>query len=137
MRRTWTPVVAAFVTASLVTLLGVRFFFRPIAEADVPAEVTLSPALGFFIYVGLCVALFHWMALQMRSAGKAAFGLAAAQFVLAADLALRGERGLVTLAASGVLLAVTWTCVAVVYSWLSSERARGAFTPQKRSGDVP
>jgi hypothetical protein len=70
MKGTWKSVFAAFVTASLVTLIGVRFFFQPIAEADVPTEMALPPAVGFVVYVGLCVALFHWMALQCTMPGR-------------------------------------------------------------------
>lgn len=124
MKRNWKAVAAAFVTALVVTLVGVMFFFRPIAAADpAPGHSPLPQALGFFIYVGLCVALFDWLARQMQGAAKAAFALAAAQFILIVDLALSGERGLLTLAAGGALLAVTWVCVAFVYSRFTSGKS--------------
>lgn len=123
MKQRWKPLTAAFVTAAVLTLAGVVLFFQPIAEADAVAGVPLPPPLAFFIYVALCVALFDWLAREMRSAGKAAFALVACQFVLVLDLALRGERGLMTLAASGTLMAVTWFCVAFVYARLSPRKA--------------
>jgi hypothetical protein len=113
-------VAGALATASAITLSGVIFFFQPVAESDTATGIAPLPApVAFLIYVGLCVALFDWLALQMRSATKAAFALATSQFVLVVDLTLRGERGFVTLIASGVLLAATWSGVAYVYSRLS------------------
>jgi hypothetical protein len=123
MNRTWKSAVAAFLTASIITFVGIVFFFAPIADSDpVPAAAPVPAPVGFFIYVALAVALYDWLANQMNSAAKAAFGLAAAQFVLVIDFTLRGERGLVTLVASGILLAVTWSCVAFVYSKFSPGR---------------
>lgn len=118
MRHRWKPVTAAFVTAAVVTLAGVVLFFQPVAESDAVSGAPVPQPVGFLVYVGLCVALFDWLAFQMRSAWKAAFALAAGQYVVVIDLALRGERGLLTLAASGALLAVTWLCVGFVYARL-------------------
>lgn len=109
-------ITAAFITALVVTLVDVVFFFRPIAGADAGPVVTLSAPFVLLIYVGLCVALFQWLALEMSSAWKAAFAVAASQYALVIDLTLRGERGLVTMAASGILLAATWSAVAFAYS---------------------
>ncbi len=124
MKTRWKPLVAAFATAAVLTLVGVVFFFRPIAEADPGPAVALPAPLALVIYVGLCVALFHWLAVEMSSAPRAAFAVAACQYALVIDLTMRGERGLVTMAASGILLAATWAAVATVYSRFqqSSER---------------
>ncbi len=117
MRRNWKSILAAFVTSCVVTILGVKFFFGPIAEADTPSGPLLSPFVGFFIYVSLSIALFDWVARQLHNAYKAALIIAASQFILVnVDFVFRGERGLVTAAASTALLAVTWFFIAFAYS---------------------
>ncbi len=121
--RNWKSITAAFVASSVVTLAGVIFFFGPIAKADTTSGPLLSPAAGFFIYVVLSVALFDWIARLIDNPYKAAFIIAASQFILVnVDFVLRGERGLMTAAASTVLLAATWFSVAFAYSIFSRER---------------
>jgi hypothetical protein len=117
MRQNWKSILAAFVASCVVTLVGVKFFFGPIAESDAPSGPLLSPAVGFFIYVSISIALFDWVARQLQNAYKAAFIIGASQFILVnIDFVLRGERGLTTAAASTALLVVTWISVAVAYS---------------------
>ncbi len=111
-------ILTSFVVASVVTLGGVLFFFNPIAEAESSSGPLVSPAVNFFIYVVLIVALFDWAAFQMRSAYRAAFIIAASQFVLVnVDYVLAGKRGLVTAGASTLILILTWTCIAFAYSY--------------------
>ncbi len=113
-------IVAAFVAASVINFLGVVYFFAPIAASDNSAEAILPPAIAFLIYVVLSVALFDWAARQMRSAYKAAFVVATAQFLLVnVDFVLAGKRGLMTGIASTILLIVTWSCVAYAYSFFT------------------
>ena len=107
--------IGALIAAAVVNLLGVVFFFRPIAEQDRPGAPLLPAPLAFLVYVVLCVALFDWLARGLRSPAKAAFAVAACQYALVVDLTLRGERGVMTAAASAVLLAVTWVPVAWIY----------------------
>ena len=92
-------------------------FFKPIADGDT-GRLEVNPAAGLFIYVVLCVALFDWTARQIGSAYKAAFVVAASQFILIIDLMFRGDRGLITAVAGTVLLGVSWACVSYVYSLL-------------------
>lgn len=99
-------------------MLGVMFFFRPIAEADSGSGPVPAPVIGFLIYIGLCVALFDWSSRQMRSAWKGGFVVAAGQYLVVIDLMLRGERGLLTALASGALLTVTWAVTAFAYDKL-------------------
>ena len=123
MTRTLKAVCAAFIVAFIANLVGVLLFFKPIAESDT-SIVHVHPALGLLVYVGLCIALFEWAARQMNSVYKAAFIVAAPQFVLGVDLAFRGERGLLTVAAGAILLAVTWAVVPYVYSLFVHESRR-------------
>lgn len=44
MQRNWKPILAAFAASCIVTLIGVNFFFGPIAGSDIPSEPFLSPA---------------------------------------------------------------------------------------------
>ena len=113
--------LAAFATAVVANLVGVFLFFRPISEGDT-ARLSVHPAVGLLVYVGLCAALFDWGARQLRSPYKSAFFVAAAQFVLIVDLTLRGERGWITTLAGGVLLAVTWAAVAFVVARFEDSR---------------
>lgn len=124
MNANWKSIVAAFVASSVVTLAGVRFFFGPIEAAESVSGPLLHPAIGFFVYVALSIALFDWVARQLRSAYKAAFVVAASQFILVnVDFVFRGERGIMTAAASTVLLASTWLCVAYAYSFFARDKA--------------
>ena len=107
--------IAAFVAALIANLLGVLLFFRPITEGDT-SVVSVHPAIGLLVYVGLCIGLFDWATKQMANVYKGAFIVAAPQFVFIADLTLRGERGLLTAAAGTLLLMATWFVVAYAYS---------------------
>jgi len=113
----WKPISAAIVTALAANLVGVLFFFKPIADGDTN-RLEISPAAGLVVYVVLCVALFDWTARRLGNAFKAAFVVAGSQLILIIDLMLRGDRGLITAAAGAVLLAATWVPIAYVYSAL-------------------
>jgi len=109
----------------VVTLVGVLFFFAPIAQADTVTGPLLPPAVSLLVYITLSIALFDWIAQQMHSGYKAAFVIAASQFVLVnVDFVLRGERGLMTAIASTALLSVTWFCVAFAYSIFAKDEKR-------------
>lgn len=108
---------AAFITSAVVNLMGVLFFFEPIARRDSPGHALVHPAVNLLVYVGLTVALFDWTARQIRSAYKAAFVVGAAQMLLVnVDYVLSGKRGVATAGASTVLMVATWLAVAAVYS---------------------
>lgn len=110
-------ILATFVCAALVNFLGILFFFLPIAESDTTARPLVPPIIGFPVFVVLIVALFDWAARHMRSAAKAAFVVGASQFILVnIDFVLSGKRGLLTAAASTVLMVVTWVSMAYIYS---------------------
>lgn len=109
------PLIAAFIAALVANLFGVLLFFKPVTEGDT-SIVSIHPAIGLLIYIGLCISLFAWATKQMRNVYKGAFMIAAAQFILVVDLTLRGERGLLTAAAGTILLTVTWIFIAYVYS---------------------
>lgn len=117
--------LAAFFTAAVVNLVGVLFFFEPISKSDIPNGPLAHPLAGFFAYVILSIVLFDWTARQMRNAYKAAFVVAASQFILVnVDFVLAGKRGLVTGLASTVLLVTTWICVAMAYSYCTTWNER-------------
>ena len=118
MNFSWKALIAASLVAVVINFFGVLFFLDPIAKADIiPDGPIVAPAIGFIVYIILSVALFDWSARQMHNAYKAAFVIGASQFILVnVDFVLAGKRGLMTGAASTVLLATTWICVAVAYS---------------------
>ncbi len=113
----WKALLAAFVSAAVVNLVGVLALLNPIAAVDSAAGPLVHPAVGLLVYVALCVCLFDWVARQMGNPYRAALAIAGAQFVLVnVDFVLSGKRGLATAGASTVLLALTWVSVAWVYS---------------------
>ena len=122
MKTSWMAVTAAFATMSVVTLVGVIFWFRPIAEADRAGGPLLSPGLNLAAYALASILLFDWAARRMSSSYAAAFVIAAAQYILVLDITLRGDRGVATAAASGVLILASWASVAFVYSLVSRRK---------------
>jgi len=118
MPSNWPAILAAFVTTCVVNLLGVYFIFQPISESGRSDLLTIPPIVGFLAYIVLSVALLHWAARQMRNAYKAAFIIAASQFILVnVDYVLTGKRGLMTATASTLVLAATWFCAAWAYTY--------------------
>lgn len=113
------PVLAAFLTLAITYFVGVVFFFAPIAEAEVLGDPLVPQVVAFLVSTVLYIGLFVWTAEQTRSALKAAFIIAASQFLLVnVDYLLSGKRTLAVAAASTVLLAVSWTAVGLVYRTL-------------------
>ena len=117
MAQRWKAILASIVTMGLVTIVGVLFFFRPLAEAD-EVSTAWAPPIAISVYLVLSVLLLDWSARQTRSSFTAAFVIASAQFIFIVDLLARGERGVLTAVAGTALLAMTWTCVAFVHARL-------------------
>jgi hypothetical protein len=125
-KRIW-ALLGAFVTLAVVYLLGVFFFFRPIAEADSVAGPFLSEPVAFVMMICLYIGFFAWVVEQMESPVKAGLVIALAQILLVnVDYVLTGRRGLVTAAASIVLLLVAWTLVGRVYGWIANRYDQAA-----------
>ena len=55
----WKALLAAFVSAAVVNLVGVLALLNPIAAVDSAAGPLVHPAVGLLVYVGLCVCLFE------------------------------------------------------------------------------
>jgi len=111
-------------TLFVANLVGVLLFFKPVSEGD-QSLLTLHPALGLLLYVGLSVWLYAWLARQLGNPIKGAFAMAAPQAILVIDLASRGERGWITAGAGCALLAVTWSLVAIVSSKFAPQNPGG------------
>ena len=94
-------------------------FYAPVADVDVAPGPLVPPAAGFVISIALYIALFVWVAEQMRSGLKAALTIALTQFLLVnVDVLLSGTRGLETAGASAVLLFASWAATGPAYEWL-------------------
>ena len=120
MKFSFKPLIAAFIGAATINLFGVLYFFKPIADADSSATSLVPPFVGFMLYVAFTIALFDWAARQLQNAYKAAFLVGASQFLLVnVDYVLSGKRGIITGAASTVLMLVTWVVTAHLYSRFS------------------
>ena len=115
------PLIGAFITTFIVTLLGVFLFFKKIEESDT-SSVVVSPLIGLIIYSSICTAIFQWAMLEMKNVYKAAMVVALPQLALIIDLMIRGERGVYTAVAGGALLFITWTSVAFIYSKLNGNQ---------------
>ena len=80
--------------------------------------LSIPPIVGFVTYIVLCVALLHWASQHLRNAYKAAFIIGTSQFILVnVDYVLIGQRGLMTAAASTLVLAATWFFAAYAYTY--------------------
>jgi hypothetical protein len=117
MRR-WAAIVASVVAFGVVTMLGVVFIFRPVAEVDTRSS-PWPPSIAIAVYLVLSVLLLDWAARRMVSSYSAAFVIAAAQSIFIVDLLSRGERGLMTAAAGIAIVAISWASVAFVHSRLT------------------
>ena len=115
MAQRWKAILASIITMGVITIAGVVFVFRPLAEADTPSAAW-PPLIAITVYLVLSVLLLDWAAARLRSSYSAAFLIAAAQFIFILDLLARGERGLMTAVAGTALVAVTWTGVAFVHA---------------------
>jgi hypothetical protein len=114
----WKAIVASIVVMGVVTVVGVVFLFRPIAQGDAGSGEWPAP-IAVSVYLVLSVLLLDWAARRTRSSFSAAFVIASAQFIFIVDLLARGERGLLTAVAGTALLVMTWISVAFVHSRLS------------------
>lgn len=119
MLSRWKAILVSIVTMGLVTVAGVIFLFRPIAQGDTVSAAWPAP-IAITVYLVLSVMLLDWTAQRTRNSFSAAFIIAAAQFILIVDLLARGERGLLTAVAGTALLVATWLSVAFVHSRLTS-----------------
>mgnify|MGYP003670811889 CR=1 FL=1 len=123
MKSNWKQLITAFLANAIITLVGVMLFFDPISKKDTISGPLAPPLVGFIIYVALSIWLFDWAARQLGNAYKAGFLIGASQFILVnVDFVFRGERGIMTAAASTVLLVVTWLGVAFVYSYFNRNK---------------
>jgi len=116
MRR-GAAIVASILAFGVVTMLGVLFIFRPVAESDTISS-PWPPSIAIAVYLVLSVFLLDWAARRMVSSYSAAFVIAAAQSIFIVDLLSRGERGLMTAAAGIAIVAISWASVAFVHSRL-------------------
>ena len=116
--RRWKAILASIITFGLVTIAGVVFIFRPLAEADTVSSAWPAP-IAISVYLVLSVVLLDWAARRTRSSYSAAAIIASAQFIVIVDLLSRGERGVLTAAAGTALLIISWACVAFVHSRLT------------------
>ena len=121
-RHHWMALGVSFVVMSLVTLVGVMFWFRPVLEADEPGGPLTSAPVNLAIYSMISVLLYDWAVRRFKALFDIAFVMGASQYILVIDLTLRGERGLATAGASAVLIFATWASVALVYSLLARRR---------------
>lgn len=124
--RRWWVLGVAFVTVCVVTVIGVFFWFQPIAEPDQAGSPLVSAPLNLAAYAALAVLLYDWAVRQTEGLFATAFIIGASQYILVLDLTLRGDRGLATAGASAVLILVMWVSVASVYSSFFRGRSRAA-----------
>jgi biotin transporter BioY len=116
------PILGSYLTLALIYLVGVIFFFQPIAEGDSARGPLVPPLIGFLVSTVLYIALFAWIAREMRSGLRAALAVALSQLLLVdVDYVLTGDRGVATAAASSVLLLVAWSMTGWVYDRMSDD----------------
>ena len=115
---------------AVLYLAGVLLLLDPIAARDAPSGPLVPLPVAFVIAIAVYVALFVWLERKMRNSFSAAMAIALSQSALVNfDYVLSGKRGLATAAASSVILFVSWSIVAMIYSRLRVTAADTAETP--------
>jgi hypothetical protein len=119
MNKRILPALGAFLSLFIIYLVGVIFFYGPIAAEAAPGTPLVPAFVALLVSTILFVALFVWIAGEMGNPLKAALAVALSQFLLVdVDYVLTGRRGLVEAAASAVLLLVAWAITGWVYGKL-------------------
>jgi uncharacterized membrane protein YesL len=122
MPRNSRAIIGAFLSLAVLYLAGVVLLLDPIAVGDAPAGPLIPLPMAFVVAIAVYVALFVWVEQRMRSPFSAAMTIAFSQVALVnVDYVLSGKRGFVTAAASTVILFVSWSVVAVVYTRLRTK----------------
>ena len=112
----WRGPVAGWLAFGLTNLALVLFLFGQYSDLPPPAEPPVHPLIAFAIYITLMVALFAWAVDRIGSPWITALALGGSQFLLVnVDMVLRGDRALETAVASTVMLAVTWSALALAW----------------------
>jgi uncharacterized membrane protein YesL len=134
MPSNFRAILGAFLALALLYLAGVVLLLDPVAARDAPTGPLIPLPIAFVIAISVYVALFVWVEQRMRNPFSAAMTIAFSQFALVnVDYVLSGKRGLATATASTVILFVSWTAVAVVYSRL---RPRTEATAENHTRDT-
>ena len=119
MNKRILPALGAFLSLFIIYLVGVIFFYGPIAAEAAPGTALVPAFVALLISTILFVALFVWVAREMGNPLKAALAVALSQLLLVdVDYVLTGRRGLVEATASAVLLLVAWAITGWVYGKL-------------------
>ncbi len=122
MGTNWKAIVGAYLTLAVLYLVGVLLLLDPIAASDAPTGPLVPLPVGFGVAIAIYVTLFAWIERMIGDPYKAAMAIALSQLTLVnIDFVLSGKRGIETAAASTVLLLVSWTATAWVYSRLRPE----------------
>lgn len=116
MKSRFAAVLAAAVSAAVLNLVGVLYFFQPIAAADSPGEPLVPAAVNLLVYVVLSVLLLDWVNQKVGDPIRAGLVIAFSQIILVSvDFVLRGDRGLATGGASAILILITWLGMGAAY----------------------
>lgn len=123
MNKRILPALGAFLSLFIIYLVGVIFFYGPIAAEAAPGTALVPAFVALLISTILFVSLFVWIAREMGNPLKAALAVALSQLLLVdVDYVLTGRRGLAEAAASAVLLLVAWAITGWVYGKLDGSR---------------
>jgi hypothetical protein len=121
MARRIGAIMGSAVFGAIVTLVGVIYFFEPIAATAAVAGPPVPAPVGLLIYIALSVLLLDWASEHAGGPIRASMMIAASQIILVSvDFVLRGERSATTGAASAVLILATWGTMGAVYRVLGS-----------------
>ena len=119
MNKRILPALGAFLSLFIIYLVGVIFFYGPIAAEAAPGTPLVPAFVALLVSTILFVTLFVWIAGEMGNPLKAALAVALSQLLLVdVDYVLTGRRGLVEATASAVLLFVAWAITGWVYGKL-------------------
>lgn len=77
----------------MVTVIGVFYWFQPIAEADQAGSPLISAPLNLAAYAALCVLLYDWAVRRTEGFFATAFIIGASQYILVLDLSSGASAG--------------------------------------------
>ena len=116
------PLLGALVTAYVIFLLGLMYFFGPINANDAPTGAMMPGWASLAVVSVLLVLFFDWVNVAVQNPVKSGLIVAISQILLVdVFYVMNGTRGIVAAGASAVLLLVGWAAVGMVYGKLSGE----------------
>ena len=137
------PIIGALITAYIIFLVGLAYFFGPINANDAPAGAMMPAWASLAVITVVLVVFFDWINVSVQNPVKTGLIISLSQvFLVDVFYVLNGTRGMAAAGASAVLLVVGWVVVGMVYGTLSGGPAAaptggGDYSAPAESAGIP